>query len=125
MKGNFTGKVIKGVFWLEAVLALIIITGIIIGSIDLVRYFKMFYESPPLETFSLVRTFLGHALTLIIGLELVTMLVTHTPSSVIEVLLYAVARKMIIESKSMLDILIGVVAIGLLFFINKRFNSGK
>ena len=53
------------------------------------------------------------------------MLIRHTPSSVIEVLLYAIARKMIIESKTMFDILLGIVAIGGLFFINKVFDPAR
>jgi hypothetical protein len=53
------------------------------------------------------------------------MLVRHTASSVIEVLLYAIARKMIIESKTMFDILLGIIAIGRLFFINKVFDPAR
>jgi uncharacterized membrane protein (DUF373 family) len=125
MKGKLAKKLVKGVFWLEVILAVFIVVGVIISSLDLLRYFKVFYTTPPLETFSVVQNFLGHALILVIGLELVIMLVTHTPSSVMEVLLYAVARKIIIESKTMVDILIGIAAIGLLFFITKRFSPGK
>lgn len=125
MKGKVSEKIVKGVFILEAVLALFIIVGVVIGSADLFRYFKIIYTTPPLQTFPVLQTFLGHTLTMVIGLELVVMLVRHTPSSVIEVLLYAIARKMIIESKTMLDILLGIFAIAGLFAINKIFTPGK
>lgn len=125
MKGKVSEKIVKGVFILEAALALFLIAGVIVGSYDLFRYFKIIYDTPPLQTFQVLQTFLGHTLTLVIGLELVIMLVKHTPSSVIEVLLYAIARKMIIESKTMLDILLGIMAIAGLFAINKVFAPGK
>lgn len=125
MKSKLSEKIVKGVFLLEATLAIFIIIGVIIGSYDLIRYFKIIFITPPMETFPILQTFLGHTLTLVIGLELVIMLVKHTPSSVIEVLLYAIARKMIIESKTMLDILLGIFAIAGLFVINKIFTPGK
>lgn len=125
MRGKISEKIVKGVFILEAALALFIIAGVVIGSVDLFRYFKIIYSTPPLQTFYVLQTFLGHTLTLVIGLELVIMLVRHTPSSVIEVLLYAIARKMIIEAKTMLDILLGILAIAGLFAINKVFTPGK
>ncbi|MDD4569995.1 MAG: transporter associated domain-containing protein, partial [Tepidanaerobacteraceae bacterium] len=120
-----SSKIVKGVFFLEAVLALFIAFGVLIGVTDIIRYFKIIYITAPMETFPVMQTFLGHILTLVIGLELTIMLVRHTPSSVIEVLLYAIARKMIIESKSMVDILLGIVAIGGLFLINKIFDPAR
>jgi len=46
---------------------------------------------------------------------MVAMLVRHTPGSVIEVLLYAVARKMLISNERMLEFLLGIVAIASIF----------
>ncbi|MCG0275891.1 MAG: hypothetical protein L5655_06945 [Thermosediminibacteraceae bacterium] len=125
MKGKASEHIIKGVFILEVALAIFIVIGVIIGTVDLFRYFKIIYTTPPLQTFPLLRTFLGHALLLVIGLELVIMLVLHTPSSVIEVLLFATARKMIIEAETMSDIFLGIISIGALFAINKIFSPGK
>ncbi|TYP48707.1 hypothetical protein [Thermosediminibacter litoriperuensis] len=125
MKDKAGKYIIKGVFILEVVLAIFIVFGVIVGSVDLFRYFKMIYLTPPLQTFSLLKTFLGHTLLLVIGLELVIMLVQHTPSSVIEVLLFATARKMIIEATTMFDLFLGIISIGGLFAINKIFAPGK
>lgn len=125
MKKKGGKYIIKGVIVLEVLLAAFIVVGVLIGSIDLFRYFRLIYTTPPLETFSLFRAFLGHALLLVIGLELVVMLVKHTPASVIEVLLFATARKMIVESNSMVDILLGIISIGALFAVNKFFSPGE
>ncbi len=71
-----------------------------------------------------ISTFLGTAFELIIGIEFVKMLAKHTPSSAVEVLLYAIARQLISTTHgNMLDALIGVVAIGILFAIRKYLSE--
>lgn len=113
------------VFLLEALLALFIISGVAISFLDLIRYLNIIISQPPLQTYEVLRTFLGHILLLVIGLELVIMLVRHTPSSVVEVLLYAIARKIIMEAKTTLDVLIGVVALGGSIFTYKNLHPRK
>ncbi|ABY92220.1 MAG: hypothetical protein XD49_1428 [Caldanaerobacter subterraneus] len=113
------------VFFLEALLALFIISGVAISFLDLIRYLNLIISQPPLQTYEILRTFLGHILLLVIGLELVIMLVRHTPSSVVEVLLYAIARKIIMEAKTTLDVLIGVVALGGLFLLIKIYTPER
>ena len=110
---------------MEAVLEVFIIFGVIVGSIDIIKYFNMLLATPPVQSFSVLQTFLGHTLLLVIGLELVVMLVQHTPSSVIEVLLYAIARKIIVEAKTMFDIVLGILAIAGLFAINRISAKGN
>ena len=62
-------------------------------------------------------------LGLVVGLEFVKMLILHTPESVIEVLLYAVARQVIISHDSALENLIGVSAVAIIFIIRKYLLS--
>lgn len=52
---------------------------------------------------------------LIIGVELIRMLFLHTPITVFEVLMFAIARQIIIDHSSPVNSLIGVVAISILF----------
>lgn len=69
-----------------------------------------------------VQHFLSNALQLIIGIELVKMLAKHTTDSALDVLIFAIARKIIIEhSTSMLDLLLGVLAIAVLFLLKQHF----
>ncbi len=70
-----------------------------------------------------INEFLATAFELIIGIEFVKMLAKHTPSSAVEVLLYAIARQLISSHGSMVDALIGVVAIGILFGIRKYLSE--
>ena len=65
---------------------------------------------------------LSTVLNLVIGVEFTKMLIRHTPESVIDVLLFAIARQMVVYHESTLDLLIGVAAISGLFAI-KRYLS--
>ena len=65
------------------------------------------------------QTFLGHAFNLVIGIEFIKMLAKHSPGSALEVLLYAIARNMILGHGSAVENLLGVAAIGLIFVIRK------
>ncbi|MGI6069075.1 MAG: transporter [Blautia sp.] len=63
--------------------------------------------------------FLAESLSLVVGLEFVKMLCRHTADTLVEVLMFAIARQMIVEHLSTLETLIGVLAIAVLFAIRK------
>ena len=63
--------------------------------------------------------FLGNILTLIIGVEFVKMLAKHTAENLLEVLMFAIARQMIVEHLNMIDTLIGIISIAIIFFVRK------
>ncbi len=65
--------------------------------------------------------FLEMAINIAVGVEFVKMLCKHTPETIIEVLLFATARQMIVYHNSALDTLIGVVCIAGLFATKKYF----
>lgn len=116
---KWKGRISKLTFYLELVLALFIIVSIVIGMVDLIRYIVLIFKTNPIDTYELLQKFLGHVLLMVVGIELVVMLVYHSPSSVIEVLLYAIARKILIGNDGMLDFLLGIVAIAAIFAIRK------
>ena len=62
---------------------------------------------------------LSAVLTLVIGVEFIKMLCKHTPDTVIDVLLFAMARQIVIYHENSLDLLLGVVAIVGLFAAKK------
>ena len=64
---------------------------------------------------------LSSVLTLVIGVEFIKMLCKHTPETVIDVLLFAIARYIVIYHDNTLDLLIGAVAIAGLFAAKKFF----
>lgn len=64
-------------------------------------------------------TFLASAFNLVIGIEFIKMLCKHSPDTVIEVLLFAIARQLIVEHTSTMENLIGIISIGILFATRK------
>ena len=69
-----------------------------------------------IESFS---NYLSASFSLIIGIEFIKMLSKHTPETVIEVLLFAIARHLIVDHGSSLENLIGIASIAALFAIRK------
>ena len=65
------------------------------------------------------RHFLESALDLVIGIEFIKMLIKHTPGSVIEVLLFALSRHMVLEGGNSLENLLTVCAIAIIFVTRK------
>lgn len=66
-----------------------------------------------------LRTFLATAFTVVIGIEFLKMLARHNMSTAIEVLLFAIARQMVIEHTTAFENLTMVAAIAILFAIRK------
>ena len=107
----------------ETALSILLIIIIFLGMIDLVRSVYTAYIvdfANPVE-YSQLNAFLAEALLLVIGVELVVMLSLHIPGALLEVLLYAIARKLILLPKTsgMGDLLLGIIAIGCIFAIKK------
>lgn len=63
--------------------------------------------------------YLSIASTIVIGVEFVKMLCTHTIDSVIEIMLLAIARQMITEHTSPAENLIAVISIAILYIVRK------
>ena len=66
-----------------------------------------------------LQAFLSTAFTVVIGIEFLKMLSRHNLSSVVEVLLFAISRQMVIEHTSPTENLLMVAAIAALFLIRK------
>ncbi|WP_455539324.1 phosphate-starvation-inducible PsiE family protein [Terrisporobacter sp.] len=108
---------------LEVILAFVVLIIVALGTVDTLRIVYDAYIvdfSNPVE-YEQLNHILGQILMLVIGVELVTMLSLHKPIAVIEVLLYAIARKLLLipKTSSMLDLLLGVVSIAGIFAIKK------
>ena len=111
----------------ETILSIVILILVLLGMVDLIRSVYQAYIidfNNPVQ-YSQLNSFLAEALLLVIGVELVVMLSLHIPGVLLEVLLYAIARKLILLPKTagMLDLLLGVIAIAILFAIRKYLIS--
>jgi hypothetical protein len=113
-------KVVSIAMKLETVLAALIIVAVLISGIHVLKsMYGIFFLETAETSYVIFEKYLSHVLLLVIGLELSMMLVQHNPGSVIEVMLFAVARKMLIYSHTNIDMVIGTLALIGIFFIRK------
>ena len=110
-------RLVKMMKAVELVIAVLLTIAIAISTLATVCFGA---ESLMDQSFQL-EAILEKALTLVVGVEFVKMLILHTPESVIEVLLYAVARQIIISHESAMENLVGVLAVALIFVVKKYF----
>ena len=103
---------------LEIVLSGLVLIGLLLSFIPLLKWMPgLLFDGNDVE----IRGFLERALDIVIGVEFIKMLAKHSPGSSLEVLLYAIARHMVVGHESALDNLISVGAIALIFVVRKFF----
>ena len=128
-KDFFGGKLEKMTHILEVIISVVIASAVIIGLLDLVGYFPEILNLNGKESYELFQDFLSHALLLIVGVELILMIINQTTKGILELILYVIARKMLIYAHTMLDLVLGTVAIAIVFVILKFLiptnNDGK
>lgn len=111
------------ILWLEVLLAFFIVATVLISGKDLVVLVYKVFITEASASYEILQSLLSHILLLVVGLELAIMLIHHTPGNVLEVMLYAIARKMLIHSGTSFDMLLGVIALALIFFVDKYFHT--
>lgn len=110
--------------YVEIYLSIIILIGIILLSVKDVMELISIGDNliHGRDTIS-INDFLGISFNLIIGVEFVKMLAKHTPDSTVEVVLFAIARQLIVSHDDMFESLLGVIAIAILFAIRKYLSE--
>ncbi|MEG0249553.1 MAG: phosphate-starvation-inducible PsiE family protein [Peptostreptococcus sp.] len=121
--------ILKIAYAFETILALVILIAVLLGIFDTLRIIYNFYIvnfNSPVDYTQLNQIF-AQILLLVIGVEIAVMLTLHVQTAVLEVLLFGIARKMLLlpKNNSMLEILLGVIAIGGLFLIKKYLTDKK
>lgn len=101
---------------LETLVGLLLIAALASALLGLVRSINPTWLTADPSMFS---GYLSTAATLVIGVEFIKMLCSHTIDSVIDIMLLAIARQMIVEHTSPLENLIAVVSIAVLYLVRK------
>ena len=118
VKQVFRDQVAEAAGLLEVVLSAIVLVALLLSVVPLLQFLPgLLTHGNSVE----VREFLERALDIVIGIEFIKMLAKHSPGSVLEVLLYAIARHMIVGHEDAVQNLVSVVAIALIFIIRKYF----
>ena len=123
MKTIVMEKLVQFTYALLLILAISVGFATVIGLIDIGNYFLLIFRTDAVSSYEIFSNFLAHALLLVIGVELILMLLSRSTASVLELLLFVIARKMLIYSGSMLDLIWGTAAIAGIFAIRKYLNS--
>lgn len=117
MKKFFSQKILQTADFLEIIIGILLAISISILLIFLVTDLKLIAMNK--NGIGSFNNFLASAFNLVIGIEFIKMLCKHTPATVIEVLLFAIARQLIVEHTSTLENLIGIISIAILFAVRK------
>ena len=103
---------------LEITLSGLVLIGLLFSIVPLLKWMPgLLFDGNDAE----IRTFLERALDIVIGIEFIKMLAKHSPGSSLEVLLYAIARHMVVGHESAVENLLSVGAIALIFVVRKFF----
>ena len=102
---------------MEIIISIFIIIAIGISMITLANGLKVLYLNP-LEK-DAFQHFLGVAFNILIGIEFLKMIFKSNLGTVVEVLLFAIARQLIVEHTTVVENCIGVISIALLFVVRK------
>lgn len=99
---------------LETGLAIFLVIGIFVeGILHAKQLWNVAYEGE-LQSFQI---FLDYVLLYIIGLEVAMMFVKRNPNIMLDILIFAIARKMIIDTSKGNDFLFGALAILILYIV--------
>ena len=104
-------------FYLELIAAVLVIVLIIAQVVGLA--IDMFSNTASLVDSENFNHFLELALNIVVGIEFLKMLCRHNMNAVIEVLLFTMARHLIVNQTSMLEGLLCIIAVAILFVVRK------
>ena len=111
-------RIIQASSLLEILLSGLVLIGLLLSAVPLIRWMPgLLIDGNEVE----IRTFLERSLDIVIGIEFIKMLAKHSPGSSLEVLLYAIARHLVVGHDSALENLLSVGAIALIFIVRKYF----
>ena len=117
-RSRLRNYIIQASTLLEITLSGLVLVGLLLSFVPLLKWMPgLLFDGNDVE----IRTFLERALDIVIGVEFIKMLAKHSPGSSLEVLLYAIARHMVVGHESAVENLLSVCAIALIFIVRKFF----
>jgi len=118
--GQFAGSLFAGLPWLELGLAVCTIAVILGGAADLIAL--LVRQEAPLSVATFSAQFeetLSALLLLVVGVSMATMLLLRKPENVIDVMFFVIARRVLIKTHGVHELLLAVGAIAGLFAVRK------
>ena len=117
MGSDVRDKISNAATVIEITLGLIILIACVVSSLGIVftTDIQLLFSVP-----DYLQARLSDACLIIIGIELIKMITSYTIDSVVDVMLLAVARQMVVEHTSPLENMLAVLAVGALFVTRRR-----
>lgn len=113
MRKFLQGLLYETSFYIEIIVAIILAIVLIILTGQLLINTLGLFENPnSIEKF--LQLFLKQSMSIAIGVELIKMLTKHSSSTIIEVLLFALARQLVVDHMNALDSLLIVISLAIL-----------
>lgn len=106
---------------LELILAVIIGIAVVIGIGTAIKHIFSI-SNLELITYDSFKELLSYILILVIGVEFILMLLTHSATKITQLVVFVIARKMLIYGHNMLDMLLGSLAVAVIFGTLKFFS---
>ena len=119
MKSKAIVTLLRTAWVLELIIAAFIL---VVTVVQMVLTGKDSVEYLLVGEFNLDQFFVS-TMNIIVGLEFMKMLILHTPRAVTDVLLFAIARQLVVSHSTPADTLIGVAAVALIFVIKKFLHT--
>lgn len=106
----------KMAYYIEVLISLVLMLAVLILLVELIIESGIFWHGEQHMEFN---SFLSGLFNLVIGVAFTKMLCKHTPDTVVDVLMFSVARRFIITHIDIWDNLLGVATLAILFAIRK------
>ena len=120
IRKHFNEWIYNAARYTEIVLSFVVIVILIVIALAGIRLIYELTEIPIMDMdIDFFTQFLANALSLVVGVEFVKMLCRHSAQTVVEVLLFATARQMVVEHLDPVQTLIGIIGIAILFAVRK------
>ncbi len=113
----------KLLFWLEIFLGLIITSIVIFGLVMFIGLISQHHVSSWSEFHSTFEIIMGNLFLLVIGLEMAVMMIRRRIELLPEILAFVIARKLLLTTIGIYEIMLGVAAIAGLFAIRKYLSK--
>ena len=123
-RNRYLVTLLKLVNMFEIVVSIMLIAGVIVSVPDIMKYYFKILTNDAVLSYEIFQNFLSHVLLLVIAIEFVVLMIAHTDSNIIHLILLVISRKMLVYSDTMLDLLIATIAIAVLFAVRKFLLTG-
>ncbi len=107
----------------ELIAAVLVSVGIVLSIVSLLKDFTIFQHL--MEDMSVFREYLEKIFIIVIGIEFVGMLCRPSSDNVLEVLIFLVARHMIVGETSPYEDFVSVISIALLCLLRRYLHDHK